>query len=49
MAEENILEIRENEMSSKDKTLVIGQRYAAISSIILCLVFVSVLYIVDSL
>ncbi len=49
MAEENILDIQDDELSSKNKTLESGQRYAAISSIILSLVFVSVLYIVDSL
>ncbi len=49
MAAESIAEIQENELSSKEKTLEIGQRYAAMTSIILAMVFVSILYIVDVL
>jgi len=49
MAEESIMELQDTDLSSKEKTLEIGQRYSAVTSVILALVFVSVLYIVDTL
>ncbi len=48
IAEESILEVHENDLSSKNKTLEMGQRYAAISSVVLSMLFISVLYIVES-
>ncbi|HER27101.1 MAG TPA: hypothetical protein ENI69_08330 [Rhodospirillales bacterium] len=48
LAEEQILEIQETDLSSKEKTLEIGQRYGAITSVILALLFVSITFIVDS-
>jgi len=48
MAEASALEIQENELSSKNKTLEMGQQYAAVASVVLSMVFVTILYIVDS-